>query len=57
MMCIGLVTTIASGHKHLSEPHGLAVCIDAQSGKQQLVVADRRNHRLRCVDLRTGNAK
>jgi hypothetical protein len=49
-MCIGVVTTIAAERS----PHGLTLCVDAQSGKQQLMVTDFDDHRLLCVDLQTG---
>ncbi len=46
------MTTISV--EYVAEPHGLALCADAQSGKQQLIVASSTSHRLCCVDLQTG---
>ncbi len=48
------MSTVARGA--LSYPFSLALCSDAKSGKQQLVVADYDNHRLIGVDLRTGTS-
>jgi len=50
-MCVGVMTTISV--EFVAEPHGLALCADAQSGKQQLIVASSTS-RLCCVDLQTG---
>ncbi len=56
-MCfvIGVVSTVA--RDRFQFPMGLALCVDAKSGKQQLVVADFLDHRLLGVDLVTGAIK
>ena len=51
-MCIGVVTTIAVDNEWSLQ--GVVRCIDAQSGKHQLVVTNFSGHRLCCVDLQTG---